>query len=214
MAAGGAVCLLMVAATSVRLARRRLRYETWHFVHLYAYLAIALSFGHELAVGNDLAEDPVARIYWIALYAAVVACVLGFRVGHPLRLAVRHRLRVAQVVPAPSYAACAVTADRRALWTDGCEALLAKTRWADDVSSTTRTSPFARAVMSPTAGTDAGWLAHREPHHHTRLRPAAGLLGWRRSQTPLTQPVIQVLIRRAATVFLTSTLIGELIVSV
>jgi predicted ferric reductase len=99
MAGGGTVCLLMVAVTSVRAARRRLRYETWHFVHLYAYLAIALSLGHELAVGNDLSVDPVARTYWIALYAAVAACVLAFRVGHPVRLALRHRLRVAEVVP-------------------------------------------------------------------------------------------------------------------
>jgi predicted ferric reductase len=99
MAAGGTVCLLMVAVTSVRAARRRMRYETWHFVHLYAYLAIALSLGHELAVGNDLSGDPVARAYWIALYVVVAACVLGFRVGHPLRLALRHRLRVAEVVP-------------------------------------------------------------------------------------------------------------------
>jgi predicted ferric reductase len=102
MAAAGTVCLLMVAVTSVRIARRRLRYETWHFVHLYAYLAIALSLGHELAVGNDLATDPVARVYWIALYAAVAGCVLAFRVGQPLRLALRHRLRIARVVPEAS----------------------------------------------------------------------------------------------------------------
>jgi predicted ferric reductase len=102
MAAAGTVCLLMVAVTSVRIARRRLRYETWHFVHLYAYLAIALSLGHQLAVGNDLSTDPVARVYWIALYAAVAGCVLAFRVGHPLRLALRHRLRIAQVVPEAS----------------------------------------------------------------------------------------------------------------
>jgi predicted ferric reductase len=99
MAAAGTACLLMVAVTSVRIARRRLRYETWHFVHLYAYLAIALSLGHQLAVGNDLSTDPVARIYWIGLYAVVAGCVLAFRVGHPLRLALRHRLRVARVVP-------------------------------------------------------------------------------------------------------------------
>jgi predicted ferric reductase len=102
MAAAGTVCLLMVAVTSVRIARRRLRYETWHFVHLYAYLAIALSLGHQLAVGNDLSTDPVARVYWIGLYAVVAGCVLAFRVGHPLRLALRHRLRIAQVVPEAS----------------------------------------------------------------------------------------------------------------
>ena len=98
MAAVATALLVMVVLTSVRAARRRLRYETWHFIHLYAYLAIALAFGHELAVGSDLASDPVARDYWLALYAVVVVLVAVFRVGHPLLLSTRHRLRVADVV--------------------------------------------------------------------------------------------------------------------
>jgi predicted ferric reductase len=95
----GTVFLIMVAVTSLRLARRRVRYETWHFIHLFAYLAIALSFGHVLAVGTDFSKDPVARGYWIALYAVVVALILLFRLGQPIKLALRHRFRVAKVVP-------------------------------------------------------------------------------------------------------------------
>lgn len=90
--------LIMVAVTSIRRARRRLQYETWHFLHLYTYLAIVLAFGHELAVGTDFSTDPVARVYWIALYVFVAGCVLAFRVGHPLRLALTHQLRIAQTV--------------------------------------------------------------------------------------------------------------------
>jgi predicted ferric reductase len=99
MATAATGLLILVAVTSIRLMRRRLSYETWRFLHLYAYLAIALAFGHELAVGSDLVDDPVARWYWIALYAAVGICVLAFRVGHPLRLSLRHQLRVERVVP-------------------------------------------------------------------------------------------------------------------
>ena len=47
--------LIAVAITSVRAAQRRLRYETWYFVHLYTYIAIALSFSHQLATGNEFA---------------------------------------------------------------------------------------------------------------------------------------------------------------
>jgi predicted ferric reductase len=94
----GTVLLVMVAITSVRIARERVRHETWHFVHLYAYLAIALAFGHELAVGSDLATDPVARGYWCFLYAVVVGLILVFRVGQPLINARRHRLRVTSTV--------------------------------------------------------------------------------------------------------------------
>jgi predicted ferric reductase len=99
MAYAGTALLVLVAVTSLRAARRRLRYETWHFVHFYVYLAIALGFAHQLAVGTDLAADPVARGYWVALYVAVFACVITFRFGRPIRLAARHRLRVSSVVP-------------------------------------------------------------------------------------------------------------------
>ncbi len=98
MAAAGTALLVMAAALSVRAARRRLSHETWYFVHLYLYLAIALSFGHQLMVGSDLSSDPIAEGYWVALYVAVIGFVLSFRVGHPLRLAARHRLRVARIV--------------------------------------------------------------------------------------------------------------------
>jgi predicted ferric reductase len=90
--------LIMVAVTSIRAMRRRLTWETWRFLHLYAYLAIALAFGHELAVGSDFSDDAIARWYWIGLYVAVGLCVLTFRVGHPVRLSLRHRLRIARIV--------------------------------------------------------------------------------------------------------------------
>jgi predicted ferric reductase len=98
MATAGTALLVLIAVTSMRAARQRLRHETWHFVHLYAYLAIALSFGHQLAVGSDLSDDPVARGYWVALYAAVIASVVAFRLVAPLRLSLRHALRVDRVV--------------------------------------------------------------------------------------------------------------------
>jgi predicted ferric reductase len=98
MATAGTALLVLIAVTSVRAARQRLRHETWHFVHLYAYLAIALSFGHQLAVGSDFSDDPVARGYWVALYAGVIASVVAFRVVAPLRLSRHHDLRVERVV--------------------------------------------------------------------------------------------------------------------
>ena len=99
MATVATVMLIVIAITSMRMARRRLNYETWQFIHLYGYLAIALAFGHELAVGTDLSSDVVARVYWVALYAAVILCVLAFRVGAPLRMTIRHRLRIASIEP-------------------------------------------------------------------------------------------------------------------
>ncbi len=50
----------MVAISSMRAARHRLSYETWYGLHLYAYLAIALGFLHQVYTGNDFIHDPVA----------------------------------------------------------------------------------------------------------------------------------------------------------
>src|ERR1700674_4056999 len=99
MATAATGLLFMVAVTSLRMMRRRLTWETWRFLHLYAYLAIALAFGHELAVGTDFTDDAIARSYWIALYVAVGLCLLAFRIGHPVRMSLRHQLKVAQIVP-------------------------------------------------------------------------------------------------------------------
>jgi predicted ferric reductase len=90
---------LVVGATSARAARRRMRYETWHFVHFYTYLAVALSFSHQLATGAEFAEAPSARLAWLVLYAGVGILVLWYRWLTPLRLALRHRLRVAEIYP-------------------------------------------------------------------------------------------------------------------
>ncbi len=43
LAIAGTAMLFVVAITSVRAARRRLRYESWHLLHLYAYLGVGLA---------------------------------------------------------------------------------------------------------------------------------------------------------------------------
>jgi len=85
---------LAVAVSSVRMARARLSREAWYALHLYAYLAVALSFAHQLAVGTDFTDDPLARIWWVGLYVAVFGTILAWRVARPIAFNLRHRLRV------------------------------------------------------------------------------------------------------------------------
>ncbi len=99
MAIVGFALFVAVGVTSVRAARQSLRRETWYSIHLYAYLAVALSFAHQLAVGTDFSGDRVARIWWVALYVAVFGAILGWRVGWPLLFNARHALRVREVTP-------------------------------------------------------------------------------------------------------------------
>ena len=89
---------ILVAVTSVRAARRQLSHQAWHLIHLSVYLAIALTFAHQLAVGTDFVNDPVAVGYWVALYAVAAALAIAFRLVIPARMALRHRLRVQQLV--------------------------------------------------------------------------------------------------------------------
>ena len=83
-AIAGLVLLLGVVVSSVVVVRRRLRYETWYFIHLYAYLAVALAFSHQLATGTAFVGEPLARAYWTGLYVATLAAILGFRLVLPL----------------------------------------------------------------------------------------------------------------------------------
>ncbi|MET0816686.1 MAG: ferredoxin reductase family protein [Solirubrobacteraceae bacterium] len=97
-ATAGLVALIAVTVTSVVVVRRRLRYETWYFVHLYAYLGVALAFSHQIATGSTFVGRPGARAYWYALYAVTLGALLVFRIALPLWRSKRHRLRVARVV--------------------------------------------------------------------------------------------------------------------
>ncbi|MEV0426770.1 ferredoxin reductase family protein [Micromonospora sp. NPDC050495] len=91
--------LALVAVTSVRAARRRLRYESWHLLHLYAYLGIALALPHQLWTGADFLASPAARAYWWTVYLLALASVLVYRLGLPAWRSLRHRIEVAAVVP-------------------------------------------------------------------------------------------------------------------
>lgn len=86
--------LLAVGITSARAVRRRTGHEFWYYVHLLTYAAVFLAFGHQLALGSDLQGHSV---FWYVLYLGVAALVLWFRVLAPVRLNLRHRLRVESV---------------------------------------------------------------------------------------------------------------------
>jgi predicted ferric reductase len=89
--------LVAVGVASARAARRRLRYETWHFIHLYTYLAIALAFSHQFSTGGDFVANAKARVLWSALYIVVGSLLVWYRLLAPVRDLIRHDLRVAGV---------------------------------------------------------------------------------------------------------------------
>jgi ferredoxin-NADP reductase/DMSO/TMAO reductase YedYZ heme-binding membrane subunit len=94
--AGGAL-LIAAGVTSYRLARRRMAYETWWAVHLYTYLALFVSFSHQIDTGAAFVGHPVARIWWTAIWVGTLATVIAARVGLPAWRTLYHRLRVAEI---------------------------------------------------------------------------------------------------------------------
>jgi predicted ferric reductase len=88
-----AALAILIGVVVASALRRRLRYETWYFIHLYAYLAVVLAFSHQLATGTSFVGDTLARGYWYALYGVAALLVIA-------RLARVRLLRVERVVPA------------------------------------------------------------------------------------------------------------------
>ncbi|GGB86578.1 oxidoreductase [Knoellia flava TL1] len=97
LAVAGTAALVMVVVTSVKRARARLRYESWHLIHLYGYLGAGLALPHQLWTGRDFTASPVSTWFWWTLYAVAAGSVLVFRVGVPLVRSLRSPLRVAEV---------------------------------------------------------------------------------------------------------------------
>ncbi|MEU1274486.1 ferredoxin reductase family protein [Streptomyces sp. NPDC005799] len=93
----GTVILFAVGITSARAVRRRTSYEFWYYVHLLTYGAVFLAFSHQLVLGNEFNGHRIATAAWYALYLGVAALVLWFRLLAPVRLNLRHRLRVQSV---------------------------------------------------------------------------------------------------------------------
>src|SRR5436190_954768 len=90
LAVGGTVCLVMVVVTSIRASRRRLRYESWHLLHLYAYLGVGLALPHQLWTGTDFNASPGRTFFWWTAWAIVAGAVLAFRVAVPVWTKLRH----------------------------------------------------------------------------------------------------------------------------
>ncbi|QHY97831.1 Flavohemoprotein [Streptomyces sp. S4.7] len=88
---------VLTAVVSARAARRRMRYETWHYLHFATYVAVFLGFLHQLSDGADFVGHLPAQVAWYTLYLTAAALVGWYRFLLPVRRALRHRLRVTGV---------------------------------------------------------------------------------------------------------------------
>ncbi|MBQ0986312.1 ferric reductase-like transmembrane domain-containing protein [Streptomyces sp. F63] len=94
-----AAVIVAIGVISTRPLRRRLRYEVWHGLHLLLYVALGLSFAHQLLETKTFTSSPVATAYWWTLWLFAFGALLAGRVALPLWRNAYHRFRVAAVVP-------------------------------------------------------------------------------------------------------------------
>ncbi|MEV8534342.1 ferredoxin reductase family protein [Streptomyces sp. NPDC051211] len=92
-ATAGTALLAAVGISSARAVRRRVSHETWRGVHLTVHLAAALGFVHQLA-GPDL---DAFGWFWALAHTVVAVLLVWYRAVVPVRQALRHTLRVAEV---------------------------------------------------------------------------------------------------------------------
>ena len=97
-AAIGTGLLVVIGLSSIGPVRRMIPYDLWYHVHLLTYAATFLTFWHQLSTGNEFVVEPAAKTAWYALYGSVTALVLWYRIVTPVRLNLRHRLRVEAVI--------------------------------------------------------------------------------------------------------------------
>lgn len=84
--------------TSMIVVRRKLRYEFWFVVHLFAYLGIYLTWFHQIPTGNELVLNKAASAYWTGLYLVPLGLIVLYRIAGPALTNLWHGLRVDEVI--------------------------------------------------------------------------------------------------------------------
>lgn len=89
LAAAGEALIIAAALLSLDFIRKRLPYGVWHKLHLGVYAGLALSLGHQFALGGDLSsEKPWFFWAWCGLLVFSGASALWYRALKP-RLGVK-----------------------------------------------------------------------------------------------------------------------------
>ena len=84
--------------TSYKKIRAKMSYETWWTVHLYTYLAIALSFMHQSRTGPMFLTHPLNKLYWEGLYILAAVIIVYWRFVIPIYRFFKHDLRISKIV--------------------------------------------------------------------------------------------------------------------
>jgi len=97
-AAIGFLLMSLISITSTNVLRRRFKYEHWWNIHLLSYLAILLSFMHQIINGSLFIYNELAKSWWIGLYIYACFALIMWRFLLPLARSLKHHLVVDHLV--------------------------------------------------------------------------------------------------------------------
>jgi predicted ferric reductase len=92
------ILMILVVVTSLNLSRRKLPYEAWYLIHLFAYGAVMLAIPHQINLGVDIAGKPLALGFWVSAYIFVALNIVWFRLLSPIFFSGVHGLKVSKTV--------------------------------------------------------------------------------------------------------------------
>lgn len=92
----GVLLMVIVAISSLKLIRARVRYETWYGIHFLTYIGVFLAFGHQTSNGDVSSGLPLT--YWLLLNGGIGGLFLLYRWVRPIYLSWKHEFKIEKLV--------------------------------------------------------------------------------------------------------------------
>lgn len=93
----GTIIFFGASALSLQAVRKKMRYEVWLLTHVTVYLAIAMTFLHQINTGGDFIHNAWLTAFWYALYILAFVLWLRYRVLQPLVLLLKFDFKVSNI---------------------------------------------------------------------------------------------------------------------
>lgn len=98
LAAIATAIFIAIVFLSIYIVRSKMRYETWYYIHLLTYIAIALAFFHQVEFGTTITSSDLFQKYWYALYIFSFGSLIIFHWLMPYINFARFNFRISQIV--------------------------------------------------------------------------------------------------------------------
>lgn len=93
----GTIIFFAASGFSVHAIRTHMKYEVWLLTHVTVYLAILMTFLHQISTGGDFIHNYWFTAFWYSLYGLAFVLWLRYRVLQPLVLAMTFDFKVNSV---------------------------------------------------------------------------------------------------------------------